>query len=267
MIANRRSALGIALVASLCATPLVAEEIVIQAADMSARDRGVVPADAKWGGLAVFHGSGGFEEWAATVKQAGKHYIHFLYCSGQSRPCRLSINGKVLPGTVLGETTGGFLPQQLQWKTLGPFDLVTGKNSIRLTALGHMPHFRGLVVSTDKTLAKKTVFGPVPRAEQRGAPAQEPAAPLVAMLGKGKVQLRDSKQAAIAGKLAEAHKGIRLKPDELLRITNWVDTNAQYYGSWWGRRHIQHKDHPNFRPTPTFEAAVCMTSPIPEDRR
>ena len=214
MNANRKTVLGIALVASLCATPLVAEEIVIQAADMSARHRGVVPADAKWGGLAVCHGTGGFEEWAASVKQAGKYYVHFLYCSGQSRPCRLSINGKAQPGTALAETTGGFLPQQLQWKTLGPFDLVKGKNTIRLNASGHMPHFRGPVVSTDKTLAKKAVFGPAPRAKQRGAPAQEPAAPLVAMLGKGKVQLRDSKQ---GGHRREARRGAQGHPPEARR--------------------------------------------------
>ena len=59
---------------------------------------------------------------------------------------------------------------------------------------------------------------------------------LVAMLSKGKVTLADPKQAEIAAKLAKQHKDLKLTPAELLKITNWVDTNAQYYGSWWGRR-------------------------------
>jgi len=93
------------------------------------------------------------------------------------------------------------------------------------------------------------------------------ASVLVAMLSKGKVQLADPRAAARAAKLAEQHKAIHLKPEELLRITNWVDTNAQYYGAYWGRRHLQHKAHPNFRPIPTFAAAISMTSPIPEEQR
>ena len=93
------------------------------------------------------------------------------------------------------------------------------------------------------------------------------ASVLVAMLAPDAVKLADPKARARAAKLAEAHKAIKLAPAELLKITNWVDTNAQYYGSYWGRRNLRYKDHPNFRPTPTFETARSMTSPIPEDKR
>ncbi|MBL7223985.1 MAG: hypothetical protein ISS72_09030 [Candidatus Brocadiae bacterium] len=93
------------------------------------------------------------------------------------------------------------------------------------------------------------------------------ASVLVAMLGKGTVQLRDPKAAERAAKLARQHKDIHLARAELLRITNWVDTNSQYYGSWWGRRNLRYKSHPNFRPVPTFQAAIRMTSPIAEDQR
>ena len=90
---------------------------------------------------------------------------------------------------------------------------------------------------------------------------------LVAMLSRGKVTLADPKQAEIAARLAEQHKEIRLAPEELLKITNWVDTNAQYYGSYWGRRNLRYRDHPNFRPVPTFAQAVSYVSPVPEDKR
>jgi hypothetical protein len=93
------------------------------------------------------------------------------------------------------------------------------------------------------------------------------ASVLVAMHSKGKVKLRDPAQAALAAKLAEKHKDIHLTPAELVRITNWVDTNVQYYGAWWGRRNLQYKDHPNFRPIPTFEQAASYVCPIPEDKR
>jgi hypothetical protein len=93
------------------------------------------------------------------------------------------------------------------------------------------------------------------------------ASVLVAMLAPGKVKLADARAAQRAAALADKHKHLRLSPEELLRITNWVDTNAQYYGSWWGRRRLRYKDHPNFRPVPTFEAAASTTSPIPEDQR
>ena len=93
------------------------------------------------------------------------------------------------------------------------------------------------------------------------------ASVLVAMHAKGKVKLRDPKHAARAERLAKVHEKIHLTCEELLKIANWVDTNGQYYGAYWGRRNLRYKDHPNFRPTPTFQTAVSMTSPLPEEKR
>jgi hypothetical protein len=87
------------------------------------------------------------------------------------------------------------------------------------------------------------------------------ASVLVAMLGGGRVSLRDPAQAARAAKLAETHKDIRLSLEELLRVSNWVDTNGQYYGSYWGRRNLRYRDQPGFRPAATFEAARSTTPP------
>jgi hypothetical protein len=86
---------------------------------------------------------------------------------------------------------------------------------------------------------------------------------LVAMLSKGKVKLTDPKQAARAAKLAEAHQKINLTPEELLKVTNWVDTNGQYYGSWWGRRNLKYKGMPDFRPLQTFKMATTNINPYP----
>lgn len=93
------------------------------------------------------------------------------------------------------------------------------------------------------------------------------ASVLVAMLAPGKVKLKDKAQAEMATKLAQVHEQIKLAPEELLKITNWVDTNGQFYGMYWGRKNLEYKDHPNFRPEPTFERAVSNVSLIPEDER
>jgi len=90
---------------------------------------------------------------------------------------------------------------------------------------------------------------------------------LAAMLSKGKVKLQDPQRAKLAAELGRKHKDLKIAPHELLKITNWIDTNGQFYGMYWGRKNLVHKDHPNFRPTPTFKRATSTTSLIPEDKR
>ncbi len=92
---------------------------------------------------------------------------------------------------------------------------------------------------------------------------------LVAMLAPDKVHLTgDQARMARWKKLAHVHREIRqqITPEALLRITNWVDTNAQYYGSYYGRRNLKDRDHPNFRPVPTWDSARGE-SPLPEAER
>jgi len=66
--------------------------------------------------------------------------------------------------------------------------------------------------------------------------------------------------------LLEGHGDVSLSREEMIRLTTWVDANAQYYGSYYGRKNLRYKDHPNFRPTPTFAEAVSTKAPYtPED--
>jgi hypothetical protein len=90
---------------------------------------------------------------------------------------------------------------------------------------------------------------------------------LVAMLAPDKVKLSNTENAARAAVLADKHKNINLSKEELLKITNWVDTNAQFYGMYWGRKNLKYKEHSNYRPIPTFERASSMVSLIPEEER
>ena len=85
--------------------------------------------------------------------------------------------------------------------------------------------------------------------------------------GPDKVTLADPKKAALAARLATVHEKVALRPDELLKISNWVDTNGQFYGMYWGRKNLKYRAHPNFRPIPTFERATSYESLIPEAQR
>lgn len=79
---------------------------------------------------------------------------------------------------------------------------------------------------------------------------------LAAMLSKGKAQLAAPAAAARAAQLAEWHRDVNLTPEELVRITTWIDSNGQYYGSYYGKRNIRYKNDPDFRPVPTIEEAA-----------
>ena len=84
---------------------------------------------------------------------------------------------------------------------------------------------------------------------------------LVAMLSKGKVHLADKALDQRAVELAEEHKEVNLSTAELLKISNWLDANCQFYGSYWGRRHVKYKNDLDFRPRVTFEQAISTTPP------
>jgi hypothetical protein len=63
------------------------------------------------------------------------------------------------------------------------------------------------------------------------------------------------------------HKTLNLPKDAFVKLVTWVDASGVYFGSYWGRRHIDYKDHPYFRPNPTFEEAISRTCPVPMAKR
>jgi len=88
---------------------------------------------------------------------------------------------------------------------------------------------------------------------------------LAMIVTKGQLVPKDEKPNRIKAAL-EAHKDLKLTPAEILRITNFIDTNAQFYGTYYGRKGLQHKDHPNFRPKPSWESAIGIQT-VPDDKR
>jgi len=79
---------------------------------------------------------------------------------------------------------------------------------------------------------------------------------LVAMLSDGKVELENPADAERAVRLAKIHRKIKLSPEELIRVTTWIESNGQYYGSYYGKRNIKYQNDPDFRPVPTLQDAV-----------
>ena len=63
------------------------------------------------------------------------------------------------------------------------------------------------------------------------------------------------------------HKDLDLPLEDFARLATWVDASGVYYGSYWGRRRLAYRDHPNFRPVPTFAEALSTVCPLPVDQR
>jgi len=61
--------------------------------------------------------------------------------------------------------------------------------------------------------------------------------------------------------LRAGHYDVKLPREEFIRLVTWVDANAPYYGSYFGRRNIAYRDRADFRPIPTLEAALG-TAPV-----
>lgn len=55
--------------------------------------------------------------------------------------------------------------------------------------------------------------------------------------------------------LRKDHNDVALSKDEFIRLVTWVDANAPFYGSYFGRRNIAAKGRPDFRPAPTLASA------------
>jgi hypothetical protein len=76
-----------------------------------------------------------------------------------------------------------------------------------------------------------------------------------------------STQARLVTILREGHYDCRLSEEEMVRLTTWIDSNCQYYGTYWGRKNVKFRDHPNFRPEVTFAETIATEAPLPDDQR
>jgi hypothetical protein len=52
--------------------------------------------------------------------------------------------------------------------------------------------------------------------------------------------------------LDKGHYDVKMPIEDWVKLTTWIDSNGQYYGTYFGRKNIKYKNHPDFRPKPTF---------------
>jgi hypothetical protein len=50
--------------------------------------------------------------------------------------------------------------------------------------------------------------------------------------------------------LDEGHYEVKMPVEDWVRLTTWIDSNGQYYGTYFGRKNIKYQNLPDFRPTP-----------------
>ncbi|MDR3196890.1 MAG: hypothetical protein LBU34_03385 [Planctomycetaceae bacterium] len=63
-------------------------------------------------------------------------------------------------------------------------------------------------------------------------------------------------------KLLDAgHYEVKMPVEDWVRLTTWVDSNGQYYGTYFGRKNIKYKNLPDFRPKPTFKEIQTAIPP------
>ncbi|MHC4842589.1 MAG: HzsA-related protein [Planctomycetota bacterium] len=64
--------------------------------------------------------------------------------------------------------------------------------------------------------------------------------------------------------IMDGHQDVKLSQEEFIRLVTWVDSNAQYHGSYYGIKNLDARDHPDFRRVPTFAEATDTKPPYPE---
>jgi hypothetical protein len=85
-------------------------------------------------------------EYAVTVTKAGEYELELRYAALQSRPVRISVDGKVVLPEAAKGTTGGWNPEHQAWRPEGRIRLQEGKNALAIEAHGLLPHIDKLAV-------------------------------------------------------------------------------------------------------------------------
>ncbi|MCF7957164.1 MAG: hypothetical protein K9M57_01810, partial [Phycisphaerae bacterium] len=52
-----------------------------------------------------------------------------------------------------------------------------------------------------------------------------------------------------------------LSRGEFVKLTTWIDSQCQFYGTYYGRKPLAQEGESDFRPTPTFESATATEPP------
>ena len=63
---------------------------------------------------------------------------------------------------------------------------------------------------------------------------------------------------ALIEAIRKPHCEVVLPREDFIKLATWVDANAPYYGSYFGRRSLAHRNAPDFRVVPTLQVALGL---------
>jgi hypothetical protein len=89
-----------------------------------------------------------------------------------------------------------------------------------------------------------------------------PTSTLVGFLSHGRLPMRDASLQQYVEDLLTRHQEVRLSEAEFVRVINWIDVNAPFHPSYWGRFNARYQGHPNYRPAITLSEAQDRTIPV-----
>lgn len=97
-------------------------------------------SDKTGAGLATF-------EHDLEIDEAGVYQLDIRYAALEPRPGSLFLNGELVKSSAIGETTGGWNPEDQRWHVAGRFKFIEGKNVLRFEVQNVMSHIDQVVVS------------------------------------------------------------------------------------------------------------------------
>ncbi|WP_020468340.1 DUF1553 domain-containing protein [Zavarzinella formosa] len=101
-----------------------------------------------------------------SVPKTGDYELELRYASLESRPIRISVNGKLVLKEAAKATTGGWNPEHQTWRAEGSIPLNQGKNTISIEGVGLLPHLDKIAVMpplpTGKNGSGRASAGSVP---------------------------------------------------------------------------------------------------------
>ena len=85
-------------------------------------------------------------EYTINVPKAGEYDLEFRYAALESRPVKVSVDGRVVLPKAAGDTTGGWNPEHQAWRPVGKVSLAEGKTVLAVEAVGLLPHIDKIAV-------------------------------------------------------------------------------------------------------------------------
>jgi mono/diheme cytochrome c family protein len=104
-----------------------------------------------------------FVEYDIELPESRTYQFELRYAAASARPCRLSVNGRLVKSDVAGQVTGSWNPDTQTWFVEGFVPLQQGKNVLRLEHPQFFPHIDKLLLAPADDDVKRIAFPNSPR--------------------------------------------------------------------------------------------------------